>query len=824
MDGHLPLSRPIELKKSHRASKPGVSYAGAPELDVRSALEAGEIGTWDWDLASGQMRWSDQMFRNLGVDSEGGGDLFDSLLAAIHPTDRKNVAAAFAEFRLRPGPMRIEARLIWPGDEPHWIVFLGQTVAGVDGAPPRMRGITIDSTRRRKNEEASAAALLESERRLRELNAKLQRLAERRDRQLGASRAQIQAIFDNSPDWLTLFRATADGRFIYADLNRATERAYGRSYDEVVGHPLEEILGPEQAELPLRLMRVCILTGENQRYTARRTMAGVTRTIDVMFVRVPEQLDGDYHIMATARDITERDDMEERLRRERLLFELIIENTSEGIIVVDNELRHLVWNAAMERINGQPRSAVLGKTVFEVFPEFSDHPVGHAWREALMGRRAEIRDYRFFSQFRGAEIIYDGDFTPLYDQLGAIIGAICILRETTERHRMEHLAKLETVAQLTGGVAHDFNNLLTAAMGCLELILREDRSRRITSLAETAMRSVNRGAQLTQQLLAFARRQALRPVSADLNSLLSEIEVLIRRAAGESIDVVIHGAPDLPQCEVDPAQFEAAVMNLVINARDAMPRGGRIKLTTHQIQRVEIPAGIDLVPGEYVAFTVEDNGEGMRPEVVARAFEPFYTTKEIGKGSGLGLSTVYGFAKQSGGGAHIESTVGEGTRVTLYLPTASSGPEASQQDRAAAELQQGAGLILVVEDDTDVREVSTEILHELGYRTLVARNGQEAIEALRGHHRIDLLFTDLVMPGGMSGVALARQAQVIRPGLRVLLTSGYAGLEAPDCDDFPIIAKPFRSAELSLAIARLMGNSRNDTTVASQIQKQEPAT
>jgi PAS domain S-box-containing protein len=670
-----------------------------------------------------------------------------------------------------------------------------------------MHGITIDSTRRRQNEEASAAALSESGRRLSELNAKLEELAERRQRQLGASRAQIQAIFDNSPDWLTLFRATADGRFVYADLNRATERGYGLSYDQVVGRAVEEILGPEQAQLPLRLMRACIRTGENQRYSARRTMAGVTRSIDVMFVRVPEQLNGDYHIMATARDITERDEMEERLRRERLLFELIIENTSEGIIVVDNEMRHLVWNAAIERINGKPRSAVLGKTVFEVFPGFSDHPVGHAWREALIGRRAEMRDYRFFSPARGTEIIYDADFTPLYDHLGAIVGAICILRETTERHRMEHLSKLETVAQLTGGVAHDFNNLLTAGMGCLELILRESKGQRITSLAETALRSINRGAQLTQQLLAFARRQTLRPVSADLNALLTEIEVLVRRAAGETIDVVFDCAPGLPRCEVDPAQFEAAVMNLVINARDAMPKGGRIRLTTRKVEMGQIPAHMDLPSGDYVAFTVEDNGEGMRPEVAARVFEPFYTTKEIGKGSGLGLSMVYGFAKQSGGGLHIESAVGTGTSVTLYLPTALLTAEHHRPDGAPDEPRQGAGSILVVEDDAAVRDVSIEILQDLGYRTLVARNGEEALETLQGPGRIDLLFTDLVMPGGISGAALARRAQVMRPGLRVLLTTGYAGLEAPDTDEFPIISKPFRSAELSLAIARLIGHT-----------------
>lgn len=752
------------------------------------------------------MRWSAQTFRNIGLDPVASGDLYQCLLEAIHPTDRASVAAAFEEFGSRAGPMRIEARLARPGDEPHWVVFLGQTLLGTAGSPARMLGITIDSTRRRKKEEASAAALLDVERQLRELNARSQDLAERRYRELEASRAQMQAIFDNSPDWLTLFRATADGRFVYADLNRATERAYGLAYDQIVGRTVEDILGSQQAQLPLRLMRECIRTGQNQRYTARRTLAGITRTIDVMFVRVPEQLNGEYHIMATARDITDRDRIEEELRRERLLFELIIENTSEGIIVIDNAMRHLVWNAAMERINGQPRAAVLGKTVFEVFPEFADHSVGHAWREALMGRGAELRDYRFFSQARGAEIIYDADFTPLHDQRGSIIGAICILHETTERHRMERLSKMETVAQLTGGVAHDFNNLLTAGLGCLELILRDSRSERVTSLARTAIRSLDRGARLTQQLLAFARRQSLRPVSSDLNALLAEIEVLIRRAVGEAIEVAIDGEPGSPRCDVDPAQFEAAVMNLVINARDAMPSGGRLRLATRKIAVEQVSSDLDLRPGEYIAFTVEDNGEGMRPEVAARAFEPFFTTKEVGKGTGLGLSTVYGFAKQSGGEVLVDSALGAGTRVTLYLPTASR-PADDSKERRSDKPQRGAGSVLVVEDDADVRDISIEILRGLGYRTLVARNGREALEILQGGDQIDLLFTDLVMPDGMSGVALARRAQAMRPGLRVLLTTGYAGLETPAADEFPILSKPFRSADLSLAVAQLIGDA-----------------
>jgi PAS domain S-box-containing protein len=276
---------------------------------VRLALEAGGIGTWEWELATGRMKWSAQMFRNLGLEAPDQDDLYAILMSAVHPDDREQIESTLARCSTALGPMRIELRAVWPNGDVHWIVFLGEVAADSGGRPVVMRGITIDSTRRRRIEEAAEAALRDSERRQRELNEKLEQLAEERARQLDASRAQMQAILDNSPDWLTLFRATEDGRFIYEDLNRATERAYGLGLDQVIGRRLEEILGSEPAQLPLRHMRACIRTGENQRYTARRTMAGVARTIDVMFVRVPEKHDGDYFIMATARDITEREAM-----------------------------------------------------------------------------------------------------------------------------------------------------------------------------------------------------------------------------------------------------------------------------------------------------------------------------------------------------------------------------------------------------------------------------------------------------------------------------------------------------------------------------------
>ena len=267
------------------------------------------------------MLWSAQMFRNLGLSPEPAGTdgvasvADELLLAAAHPEERARVASLLAEYAGRAGPMRIEYRIVRPDGAVRWIVLLGSVMLDEQGRPAIMRGISLDSTRRREIVETAEAALRDRERRLRELNDELAQLADRRTRQLDASRAQIQAIYDNSPDWLTLFRATADGRFVYEDLNQATERAYGLSREQVIGRPLEDILGVEQAQLPLSLFRACVGTGENQRYTARRTMAGVTRSIDVMFARVPEKHDGDWLILATARDITEREAIELQLRQ-----------------------------------------------------------------------------------------------------------------------------------------------------------------------------------------------------------------------------------------------------------------------------------------------------------------------------------------------------------------------------------------------------------------------------------------------------------------------------------------------------------------------------
>jgi PAS domain S-box-containing protein len=643
--------------------------------------------------------------------------------------------------------------------------------------------------------------------------------------------AYFADFFENSPHDLFVLDVRQDGRFVFEHINPALTKSTGYTYEMLVGKSPEEVLTPGNITALAARYRACAETRQRVEYdvTAVTPIGEVIRhTILVPIIG----RSGDVRkILGTSTDVTalrhteaklasqtqELRELVERLVNERALSELIIENSGDGIIVVDTELRYLVWNPAIESIHGKTRDEVLGQAVFDVDPSFANHEVGNAWREAISGRRAEIRDYRFFSRARGAEVIYDADFTPLYSRAGAIVGAVCILHETTDRRRVEEMLrqsqKLEAVAQLTGGVAHDFNNLLTAVIGCLDLIANDVDSARAARLIETARRSADRGAELVQQLLAFARRQSLHAVSVDIGSLLAEFEVLLRNVAGEAIDIVFVSARvGLWRTSIDRAQFEAAVMNLVINSRDAMPRGGRINLRTFNLCAVDLPGDVDLAPGDYVALAVEDDGEGMTPEIAARAFDPFFTTKEVGKGTGLGLSMVHGFAVQSGGGLRLESALGVGTCVTLYLPREQSAVKADRES-SAAEPRGGSGVVLVVEDDKQVRAISVEMLSSLGYRVHIACDGHEALAILQSAEAVDLLFTDIVMPNGMSGVELARQACRIKPGLAVLLTTGHALRQSAGPDEFPVIAKPFRLAALSETVGRVLSETSQRTPI-----------
>jgi two-component system NtrC family sensor kinase len=380
-------------------------------------------------------------------------------------------------------------------------------------------------------------------------------------------------------------------------------------------------------------------------------------------------------------------------------------------------------------------------------------------------------------------------------------------REMIEK-QYQQAQKLEAVGQLTGGIAHDFNNLLTVISGNLDLLERHVTSDAGKRMLDAMQRATARGARLTQSLLAFSRKQPLRPEIVNPNRLINEFGDLLRRAIGDAAEIQFLLSPTLDPCRIDPAQFQSAVLNLVVNARDAVHKpGGKITVQTENVLFDERrpPPDSDIARGRYIAVSVIDNGDGMPPEILEHVFEPFFTTKEVGKGSGLGLAQIYGFVKQSGGYVHISSDVGVGTQVSLYLPRSSdrSGAEDMAAHRLPAENRARAAKILMVEDDAEVRHVVADELRDLGYQVLLAEDGHAALGILERGTDVDLLFTDVVMPKGLRGDELARRARRFRPDLKIILTSGYSTADLEErrsLREFRLLAKPYRAEDLARVI------------------------
>jgi PAS domain S-box-containing protein len=394
-----------------------------------------------------------------------------------------------------------------------------------------------------------------------------------------------------------------------------------------------------------------------------------------------------------------------------------------------------------------------------------------------------------------------------------------VLERTEQLRRNEEALrqsqKMEAIGQLTGGVAHDFNNLLQVIIGNIDTLLRNlpNESVRLQRSARNAMTGAQRAAALTQRLLAFSRRQPLDPKPIDVNVLVNGMSEMIHRTLGETIAVETVLGAGLWRIEADPNELEASILNLAVNARDAMPSGGKLTLETGNahIDESYVLSHREVLPGQYVVIAVTDTGAGMDAETIAQAFEPFFTTKPVGKGTGLGLSQVYGYVKQSGGHVKIYSEIGQGTTVKLYLPRLAT--EAAETSELSDELFPEAALeetVLVLEDDDDVRSYSAEILRELGYRVLEAHDGQSALRVLDQHARVDILFSDVVLPGGMTGAQVAAQARALRPKLKVLFTTGYARnaiIHHGRLDKgVQLITKPFSFSDLAAKIRDVLDN------------------
>jgi PAS domain S-box-containing protein len=381
--------------------------------------------------------------------------------------------------------------------------------------------------------------------------------------------------------------------------------------------------------------------------------------------------------------------------------------------------------------------------------------------------------------------------------------------------RLQQAQKMEAIGQLTGGIAHDFNNLLTSILLNADVLATVIEDENIRPMAEAVRMAAERGADLTRRLLAFGRRQMLEPRPTNVKELLAGMEPLMYRTLGEHIEISSKHAADLWPATVDPGQLENAVLNLAVNARDAMPDGGRITIET--LNTVLDAQEAEINPGDYVVIAVHDTGCGMSPDVVARAFEPFFTTKDVGKGTGLGLSMVYGFVKQSGGHVRLSSEVGKGTVVRLYLPrSAVAGATINGARSAPSALPRGKEMILFVEDDPMVRQHTERQIAALGYRVVTAENAAAALAHVEGGCQPDLLFTDIVMPGGVNGRQLAQKLRLRWPTLRVLYTSGYArGTLDVDGEHVPskyVLGKPYRRSDLANKLREVLDEPQMETT------------
>jgi PAS domain S-box-containing protein len=631
---------------------------------------------------------------------------------------------------------------------------------------------------------------------------------------------RLHTVVETAVDGVILI----DAQGLILMFNPACEKLFGYRKDEVIGQNVKMLMPePYHGEHDGYL--------ENYKKTGKARIIGIGRevvgrrkdgTTFPMDLSVGEaKEDGASVYVSIIHDLTEKKRAEQAVREVAARLRAVVDTAVDGVILINAKGLVLMFNPACEKLFGYRSDEVIGENVKMLMPE----PFHHEHDGYLQNyhRTGEAKIIGIGREVVGQR--KDGSTFPMDLSVGeakqegeAIF--VGIIHDLTERARIQQqlvrAQKMEAVGQLSGGIAHDFNNLLTVIIGNAEALSAKLEARPdMKRLADAITGAGERGAELTQRLLAFSRRQMLQPVEIDCNRLVESMREILRRTLSEDIEIQVNLEKELWSAFADPAQLENAVLNLALNARDAMTEGGCLTLATANVPLEEDYQELhpEVPPGNYVMVSVSDDGAGMPAEVREHAFEPFFTTKEIGKGTGLGLSMVYGFAKQSNGHVTIYSEPGLGTTVRIYLPAGSAtlvkAAEPPASDTVAA--RQARETILVVEDDLFVRNFAVSTLESLGYSVVAAIDAQGALARLNQGDRIDILFTDIVMPGNMNGLQLAERAKQIRPGIKILLTSGYA-LETLAArgrlpEGVTILNKPYRKGDLTKRLSEVLATA-----------------
>jgi PAS domain S-box-containing protein len=791
--------RIVVLLEDISAHKRARESLRASEARLAVAMEASGLSMWDWHVGRSEVYYNDQWRVSLGIEPR-------ELLAReqlserlMLPTDDAVLARFERHFNGETPHFEGEYMLRTSSGEPKWFEARARVVRrDTRGKPERVVGVLRDISDRHQRERDA----LEVERR-----------------------------------WERAVRGTCDGLY---DWDLATGHVwYAERFREIVGYggvelpdtflAFQNILHPDDRTLVLGRIRAHLENRSRLDVRCRVTR----RSGEILWCRLrgeaqrdaggrPERLSG------SLSDISAQIEAEEALNRSQDFYGTILDSLPLFVAYTDRDQRVLYANRTFQEFFAVPRAGNGSRIISDVIGDRRYGIIGTHVRDALRGRTIEAQGR--FQDPTGRVFDLDAVFIPHRDESGDVQGCFVAARDMTEKRQLEaelrQSQKMEAVGRLTGGIAHDFNNLLSIIVGNMQLLARALRdSPGLLRQAETGLNAAMRGAELTRRLLAFARQQVLEPRIVDLNALIGGIYELLRRALTGDVDIELRLDGAAWCAKVDPGQLENAVLNLVINARDAMPAGGVITIATRNeaagAQRAAAEDG--LPPGEYAVLEVTDTGTGMSAETLKRAFEPFFTTKDVGKGSGLGLSMVYGFVKQSGGHVHIASVLGQGTTVRLYFPRTLADAERSVTDAALGDdLPRGHETILVVEDNAAVRATALEMLGGLGYRLLEASNGREALDLVARESGIALVFCDIMLPGGLLGSQLAQRLGELRPQLKILMTSGFSEsgmLQRGMLDgSIELLPKPYKLEDLARRIRARLDGSSDDAEESERVQ------